>query len=441
MHLVLVAACAPTTSDLAPNASSEPVSVESSAQTHQPIVGGSPETRFPAVGAVQIGAGHCSGVAVAPRVVLTAAHCAVAGLGRANPGSVDFGDVIPSATTAAIVDLWIDRRYDPAKTAYDLALLRLDRDAPASFEIVDASAVFPVGLPVLVVGYGLSSPSDASSYGTRRSLSLATDPSTTMVGSSFSLFGSSGMSTCVGDSGGPVLFVDQTATHLLGVVSSGSEQCDGVINVAVASVDPDVETVVRAWSGPCPADGTCDASCESDPDCNPCDFEGTCQPDCPTPDLDCTLDGGPGATCVLNAECESRICTPAPEGADRGSFCSAACATSADCPAPLDDCANGICVYAAGTPGIPGAACREDKDCRTLLCEDAGHTCAVQCGPDYSCPVGLLCEPVRNARACISGPGCAAGARGGLASCLAILALLGIGRRLTQAGRQTRRRR
>ena len=407
-------------------------------------MGGSPESRFQAIAAVEIAGGRCSGVAIAPRVVMTAAHCAMPGAGRARIGSVDFGDVIPSATTASIVDLWIDRRYDPAQTAFDLALLRLDRDAPATIPIADATE-FPVGLPVTIVGYGLTSPGDAASYGTRRSISLATDPSMTSIGTSFTLFGSPAGSTCTGDSGGGVLFVSTGAVELVGVVSSGTELCDGNINVAVAGADPkDVATVLAAWSGPCPADGTCDASCEHDPDCDPCDFEGTCTKDCPTPDLDCTLDGGPGATCVLNAECESRICTPAPEGADRGSFCSAACTTSTDCPAPLDDCANGICVYAAGTPGIPGAACSDDKDCRTLLCDDGTHTCAVQCGPDHSCPVGLLCEPVRNARGCVTESGCAAGARGGVASCLAILAMIGL-RGLPGIGRgrerQTRRHR
>jgi hypothetical protein len=319
--------------------------------------------------------------------------------------------------------MWIDRDYDPTTGIHDIALLRIDRDAPAVSQV---SGFLSVGQPFALdfVGYGEATPGLSETYGTRRFLSLV---GTATSSDQLVASGGPGTSTCTGDSGGAVSM--DMSPLVLGVIVSGTDQCDGNVNVDFVD-KPAVHAVIAAWSGPCPADGTCDPSCnQPDPDCDPCAFEGTCDKTCPEVDLDCPIDGPPGATCVENAECESRVCIPVPEGADRGSFCSSACTTVADCRAPLDACNSGVCVYSGGTPGIPGAACSKDADCRTLLCDDGSHTCAVQCGPDFTCPEGLLCEPVRNARACTAGDACNAGGRGSLTTGVVIVLAVGIGRR------------
>ncbi|HEV7558510.1 MAG TPA: S1 family peptidase, partial [Kofleriaceae bacterium] len=300
MHLAVLLACSPT----------------AVSTTHQAIVGGSVDTTHTSVVAVTIEGGRCSGVVVASRVVMTAAHCALPGAERPNAGTVDFADVVPSTTTANIIDLWIDRDYDPSSGLHDIALLRIDRDAPAIAPL--NTDIIPQTSAVLV-GYGESTPGVPETYGTRSEITLQV--AADMTGLRLVAFGGPGQATCTGDSGGAA-FND---VFVVGVIVSGTDQCDGLINVDLA-VDKDINTVIQAWSGPCPADGVCDSTCQLlDPDCDPCRFEGTCVRTCPHVDLDCPIDGLPGETCVENAECESRVCTPAPEGADRGSFCSSAC--------------------------------------------------------------------------------------------------------------------
>jgi hypothetical protein len=217
--------------------------------------------------------------------------------------------------------------------------------------------------------------------------------------------GDPGATTCVGDSGGAAF----AGSSLVGIVSAGNDQCTDPAQLVRPDAEADVATVIAAWTGPCPADGTCDAACAMpDPDCDPCRFEGTCATACPAVDLDCPLGGAPGAPCVVDPDCESRRCIPAPEGADRGAFCSQACATATDCAAPLDDCVAEVCVFSTGTPGIPGAPCTADSDCRDALCDLGVGACTAPCGDHASCPAGLACEPVRDGMACTRASGCSA---------------------------------
>jgi MYXO-CTERM domain-containing protein len=350
------------------------------------IVGGTDDLGDPAVVDVTIAGGQCSGIVVAPRVVVTAAHCALPGVSLAAPGTVDFGARAPSAQTAAIVDIWIDRGYAD-DVDHDLAALRLDRDAPATLPI---DLAIGIGDAVRLVGYGSSGVAD--SRGVRRMVSAVV----TDVTERHLVVGDAGHTTCIGDSGGAAI---DSAGGVVGIVSAGAIGCDAPAQLARPSSEPALAEVIAAWSGPCPADGTCTAGC-ADPDCDPCGFEGTCALACPSIDLDCPVGGGPGATCTTATDCESRSCVAAPEGADRGAFCSSACEVASDCPSPLDACDGGTCVYRGGTPGIAGAACRSDDDCRAQLCDVTAGVCTVPCGAHGACPAGLSCARVRDTRAC-----------------------------------------
>lgn len=336
-----------------------------------PIIGGAPDTGDPAVVEVVIAGGQCSGVVVAPRVVLTAAHCA-----KPGPG----GTVGP----AQIVETWIDR-YDTGATDRDLAALRLDRDlgiAPLAFG-APAS-----GSTVRLVGFG----ADASGVrGVRRQVAamVASVTRRSLVA------GGVGATTCVGDSGGAAI---DASGALVGIVSGGNDACTSAAQLVRPDSEPQLAEVIAAWSGGCPADGTCAAGC-ADPDCDPCGFNGTCAAACPAVDLDCPLGAGPGASCTTGTECESRMCIAAPEY-DGVMFCSAACATDGDCPMPLGRCEADVCLYRDLTAGIPGETCVADATCRSQLCDLAVDVCTTPCGDHDSCPEGLYCEPVRDTRAC-----------------------------------------
>lgn len=360
-----------------------------------PIVGGADDAGDPAVVAIAIGGGQCSGVVVAPRVVVTAAHCIATG-----PGTVAVG-----SDTANVVAVWVDRYYT-GDVDHDLAALRLDRDAT----VTPLAIAAPVLGSVRLIGFGATAPNGPR--GTRHAVAtqiIEVDPRRARAGGE-------GATTCTGDSGGAA--VDDSGA-LVGVITAGDDSCSVASYLVRPDAEPDLAVVIAAWSGPCPADGTCVMGC-GDPDCDPCGFEGTCGAACPHVDLDCPLGGLVGDTCAVAVDCESRDCT----GDDRGRFCSTPCEVAADCAAPLGACVSAVCAYTTSTPGIAGAACDVDSECRSDLCDLDAGICTIPCGLADVCPATLSCEPVRDTRACTHAGGCAAagGDRGLMILVIAALA-------------------
>ena len=140
-------------------------------------------------------------------------------------------------------------------------------------------------------------------------------------------------------------------------------------------------------------------------------------------DLDCPLGGLAGATCSAATDCESRLCI----GDDRGEFCSAPCATAADCAAPFDACTARTCTYEHGTPGIAGARCHADARLSLGLVRHRRADLHGAVQRNDGCIVsGLACEPVRTQRACTEPGGCAITSGGGswLIFVIAVLAYL-----------------
>jgi V8-like Glu-specific endopeptidase len=105
--------------------------------------------------------------------------------------------------------------------------------------------------------------------------------------------------------------------------------CEG--NCPGGGTDPDCT---------CDADAVCVAACpvsQPDPDCAECGADGTCSAtSCPKRDPDCLDDG---AGCVAAAECVGKQCIEDPRGF---TFCSRACASSADCQLDMV-CTDGLC--------------------------------------------------------------------------------------------------
>ena len=207
-----------------------------------PIVGGTevPLGRWDAVGAFQIGVRFCSGTMVAPRLMLTAAHC-LTGLSPSQAESilVVFG---PSAYTPAAVtraaDFGVFERYceECTRDRFDLGyvLLREAVSLPGGFPplVTDQEtwdAVMVDGKPMVAVGYGQSRDGEPS---------LADDKGVGIkreVGVSYRGFSESGLDfraggdgrgTCAGDSGGPAFVeLEDGRWALAGVLSGGFGAC------------------------------------------------------------------------------------------------------------------------------------------------------------------------------------------------------------------------
>jgi MYXO-CTERM domain-containing protein len=150
--------------------------------------------------------------------------------------------------------------------------------------------------------------------------------------------------------------------------------------------------VISAWSGPCQHDGVCveDDSCAyPDPDCDVCGMDGVCADNCASPDRDCALGGLASDACEDAMDCETRLCTGAPEDS-RITYCSMTCdpsktGTDSGCFAPLTVCeeqpdGTGICGFSGITPGAQGSNCSTGSECRSGMCDGSQGMCVEPCG-------------------------------------------------------------
>jgi uncharacterized protein (TIGR03382 family) len=374
--------------------------------------------------------GICTATLIAPRTLLTAAHCVDPKLSGATSVRISASNELsPKSVFYSVVETRLHPAWNPSSLANDVALALFALPAPVApvkaWNTTDVSTYS--GKPLRAVGYGLTGLSDGSSP-TRRTVNLTFR----QVTASHIFVGDlTTKGICNGDSGGPSFHTfSDGVERLVGVHSFRSgEACFDGADTRIDKQSVFVQQWLTEKEGPqcyrdgfcvsncaqpdldcvCKKDGVCSLSCPElsfDPDCPAnCGEDGICATAaCPRADVDCI---GVGASCPVAERCQSRLCQGDPQHPSL--YCSAPCTSSAGCPSTME-CAKGVCrtrqlpVAQAGDVCEPGAAFCEGGGVCTGPSGSPAH-CERACTSSSDCGGSESCEPgVNEVRYCRSPP-------------------------------------
>lgn len=382
------------------------------------IVGGTLASGDPAVVVLAVNyqglQEYCTGTLIAPKTVLTAAHC-IEAYGSGDFYVVGFGSSINSLSrTAQVAQQFAHPSYRGG--SWDFGILRLAQPVTGVTPIpINERALTStdVGRSIRHVGFGITDASGVGggvkrevTYGVREVLAYTIES------------GAQGKQTCSGDSGGPAFMVlpGEASEKVVGVVSYGDQNCviegfDGRVDVAAQWI----KTTMAQWEQPtcatdgaclpgcapvdqdcaCVADGRCTADCADltkDPDCpRDCARNGVCaQAACPVADPDCVPEG---AACTVSQSCRERLCVS--DSQHPQTYCTKPCVGPADCPAAMV-CAAGICGFPQKPERHLFDFCSPSGDfCVDSICTGPAAAltrCVKPCVVTNDCPSGSVCE-------------------------------------------------
>jgi len=213
--IVALAGCAAPTEE---NTDDEVV-----ASSESSIVGGTTTSSYAAVGAfVEAGEPFCTGTVIAPRVVLTAAHC-FEGARAATVRFVLGPNAFAPSASLRVARLVAHPSYNPFELTNDIGVAVLSQDAPVAPIPVNTAALDAswVGRSLTFVGYGVTNGVTGAGGGVKRQVTI---PIAQVGATQFAYTGSKG--TCFGDSGGPAFLQSANGSlSVVGVTSYGDQRC------------------------------------------------------------------------------------------------------------------------------------------------------------------------------------------------------------------------
>jgi secreted trypsin-like serine protease len=244
---------------------------------HTSIIGGDVASidAFPSLAYIAAQTGKeegfaCTGTVIAPRVVLTAAHCVedleVGGFTPAGDYKVATGRATPrqdaTGNVLEVSETHVFPGFDPGNTHGDAALLVLSSPTPAPpIPLAGAadSALYAGGAKVLLAGWGLTKPNARAAPETLRTTStvVLNGAACKRQTRSFNPPYASALEMCTtdppdhanggcfGDSGGPAIAQRADGSPVeIGITSTGGPNCDTRLPNVFTRVD-----TVSTWAG------------------------------------------------------------------------------------------------------------------------------------------------------------------------------------------------
>jgi hypothetical protein len=199
-------------------------------------------------------AAFCTGVVIAPRVVLTAAHCAAA----LKDMRIHYRDEAgqPVLLEVDAVAVHPDYRADAVTrrvVSIDLALLRarMPLDPRFSAAALDEGGAAAVGAPLRIFGYGVAREGDGKSAGVLRSAALRVRAPLSKILLWAEDPNDAGGGACAGDSGGPIVAEDTRQVLAIAAWSAGRNarrSCGGLTQgPLVAPQRAWIHSVLKGW--------------------------------------------------------------------------------------------------------------------------------------------------------------------------------------------------
>lgn len=231
------------------------------------IVNGQETSDYPATGMLlQYGQPFCTGTVVAPRTVVTAAHC----VENQDPSQISFG-FGPSADKVEaeiqVVSAVTHPQWDSQQLANDIAVITLSEDAPVEPIPLNKSMDDSwIGRTVTLVGYGVSDGPSQTGGGIKREVDVKIDK---LEATTLGYTTTNGQTACNGDSGGPAYADEGGQLVIAGITSYGDQGCQqyGVYTRVDAYLDF-IEEQIANGGGSVPNDPNADPN---DPGVDPND--------------------------------------------------------------------------------------------------------------------------------------------------------------------------